>query len=142
MRGVAGTKAPHGSIVRYTYHGCRCPVCRKAVRLYYRKRGTGLSLAEYRKSVEPETDFLVNITNDGWFGEGSAQLQQAAGATFRTVENGVPLIRCANTGMTCWIDAHGRWVRRLALRKGILKARVAGARQLCHEIHARWTAIA
>ena len=62
-----------------------------------------------RKSVEPDTDFLVNITNDGWFGEGSAQLQQAAGATFRTVENGVPLIRCANTGMTCWIDANARW---------------------------------
>jgi transposase len=39
-------------------------------------------------------------------------------------------------------DASGRWVRRLALRKGILKARVAAARQLCHEIHARWTAIA
>jgi apolipoprotein N-acyltransferase len=62
-----------------------------------------------RKSVGPETDFLVNITNDGWFGEGAAQWQQAAAATFRTVENGVPLIRCANTGITCWIDAQGRW---------------------------------
>jgi apolipoprotein N-acyltransferase len=62
-----------------------------------------------RKSVEPETDFLVNITNDGWFGEAAAQWQQAAAATFRTVENGVPLIRCANTGITCWIDANGRW---------------------------------
>jgi len=62
-----------------------------------------------RKSVEPDTDFLVNITNDGWFGEGAAQWQQAAAATFRTVENGVPLIRCANTGITCWIDANGQW---------------------------------
>lgn len=62
-----------------------------------------------RKSVEPDTDFLVNITNDGWFGKGAAQWQQAAAATFRTVENGVPLIRCANTGITCWIDAHGQW---------------------------------
>ena len=62
-----------------------------------------------RKSVEPETDFLVNITNDGWFGEGAAQWQQAAAATFRTIENGVPLIRCANTGITCWIDRYGRW---------------------------------
>lgn len=64
-----------------------------------------------RKSVQPDTDFLVNITNDGWFGEGAAQWQQAAAATFRTVENGVPLIRCANTGATCWIDANGRWVQ-------------------------------
>jgi apolipoprotein N-acyltransferase len=62
-----------------------------------------------RESVEPDTDFLVNITNDGWFGEGAAQWQQAAAATFRTVENGLPLIRCANTGITCWIDARGRW---------------------------------
>jgi apolipoprotein N-acyltransferase len=62
-----------------------------------------------RKSVAADTDFLVNITNDGWFGEGAAQWQQAAAATFRTIENGVPLIRCANTGITCWIDANGRW---------------------------------
>jgi len=62
-----------------------------------------------RKSVDADTDFLVNITNDGWFGEGANQWQQAAAATFRTIENGVPLIRCANTGITCWIDATGRW---------------------------------
>jgi apolipoprotein N-acyltransferase len=61
-----------------------------------------------RKAVQEDTDFLVNITNDGWFGEGAAQWQQAAGAVFRTVENGVPLLRCANNGLTCWIDANGR----------------------------------
>ena len=71
-----------------------------------------------RKSVEPDTDFLVNITNDGWFGEGAAQWQQAAAATFRTVENGVPLIRCANTGATCWIDANGRWVQTFTDKTG------------------------
>ena len=71
-----------------------------------------------RKSVEPDTDFLVNITNDGWFGEGAAQWQQAAAATFRTVENGVPLIRCANTGLTCWMDANGRWQQLFADENG------------------------
>jgi apolipoprotein N-acyltransferase len=71
-----------------------------------------------RKSVEPDTDFLVNITNDGWFGEGAAQWQQAAAATFRTVENGVPLIRCANTGITCWIDANGRWEQNFTDKNG------------------------
>ncbi|HXS68441.1 MAG TPA: apolipoprotein N-acyltransferase, partial [Candidatus Polarisedimenticolia bacterium] len=71
-----------------------------------------------RKSVEPDTDFLVNITNDGWFGQGAAQWQQAAAATFRTVENGLPLIRCANTGLTCWIDAHGRWRRKFTDKNG------------------------
>lgn len=52
-------------------------------------------------------DFLVNITNDGWFGESSAQWQHAACAAFRAVENGVPLVRCANNGVTCWIDRDG-----------------------------------
>ena len=53
-------------------------------------------------------DFLVNLTNDGWFGESAAQQQQAVSALFRTVENRVPLIRCTNNGLTCWIDACGR----------------------------------
>jgi len=61
-----------------------------------------------RTDVNPETDFLVNITNDGWFGEGAAQWQQATSALFRTVENHLPLVRCSNNGLTCWIDATGR----------------------------------
>lgn len=61
-----------------------------------------------REYVSGDTDFLVNLTNDGWFGEGAAQWQHAAAAIFRTVENGVPLVRCSNTGLTCWIDSHGR----------------------------------
>jgi apolipoprotein N-acyltransferase len=61
-----------------------------------------------RQYVSPDTDFLVNITNDGWFGEGAAQWQHASAALFRAVENGLPLVRCANTGLTCWIDSEGR----------------------------------
>jgi apolipoprotein N-acyltransferase len=61
-----------------------------------------------RGSVQEDTDFLVNLTNDGWFGEGAEQWQQAAAAIFRAVENGVPLVRCCNNGVTCWIDAHGQ----------------------------------
>ena len=61
-----------------------------------------------RSGVTTNTDFLVNITNDGWFGEGAAQWQQAMTALLRTVENRVPLIRCTNNGITCWIDAYGR----------------------------------
>jgi apolipoprotein N-acyltransferase len=50
----------------------------------------------------------LNLTNNGWFGEGAAQWQHAANAVFRAVENGVPLVRCTNNGLTCWIDAVGR----------------------------------
>jgi apolipoprotein N-acyltransferase len=61
-----------------------------------------------REYVRPDTDFLVNITNDGWFGESAAQWQQAASAVFRAVENGAPLLRCSNNGLTCWADSRGR----------------------------------
>lgn len=55
-----------------------------------------------------DVDFLVNITNDGWFGNSAAQWQHAVTALFRSVENGIPLIRCTNNGFTCWIDRYGR----------------------------------
>lgn len=61
-----------------------------------------------REQVLPRTDLLLELTNDGWFGESGAQWQHCANAAFRAVENGVPLVRCANNGITCWIDAHGR----------------------------------
>ena len=60
-----------------------------------------------REYVSKDTDFLVNLTNDGWFGEGGEQWQHTASAVFRAVENGVPLLRCCNNGVTCWIDARG-----------------------------------
>ncbi|MBI3417655.1 MAG: apolipoprotein N-acyltransferase [Verrucomicrobia bacterium] len=61
-----------------------------------------------REYVNDGTDFLLNLTNDGWFGESAAQWQQAAMAVFRAVENGIPLVRCTNNGLTCWIDSIGR----------------------------------
>ncbi|HYG22319.1 MAG TPA: apolipoprotein N-acyltransferase [Verrucomicrobiae bacterium] len=61
-----------------------------------------------RTYVDADTDFLVNITNNGWFGESAAQWQHAANAIFRAIENGIPLIRCSNNGLTCWVDRHGR----------------------------------
>jgi apolipoprotein N-acyltransferase len=58
--------------------------------------------------ISEDTDFLVNLTNNGWFGEGAAQWQHGAAAVFRAVENGIPLVRCSNNGLTCWVDSHGR----------------------------------
>ncbi len=62
-----------------------------------------------RRHVGPETDFLLNLTNDGWFGESAAQWQQAVNAAFRAVETGRPLVRCTNNGLTCWVDERGRF---------------------------------
>jgi len=61
-----------------------------------------------REGTDADTDFLLNLTNDGWFGESAAQWQHAANAVFRAVENGLPLVRCTNNGLTCWIDSVGR----------------------------------
>jgi apolipoprotein N-acyltransferase len=61
-----------------------------------------------RRQADAGTDFLLNLTNNGWFGEGAAQWQHAASALFRAIENGLPLVRCANNGLTCWVDAVGR----------------------------------
>ena len=61
-----------------------------------------------REAAQDDVDFLVNLTNDGWFGDSAEQWQHLANAVFRAVENGVPLIRSANNGVTCLVDGHGR----------------------------------
>ncbi len=61
-----------------------------------------------RQPVLRGAQVLVNITNDGWFHRSAASAQHLAAAVFRAVENHRPLLRCANTGVTCIIDAHGR----------------------------------
>jgi apolipoprotein N-acyltransferase len=61
-----------------------------------------------RAAARRDTDFLVNLTNDGWFGDSAEQWQHMANALFRTVENRLPLVRCCNNGVTCWVDASGR----------------------------------
>jgi apolipoprotein N-acyltransferase len=64
-----------------------------------------------REAAQDDLDFLVNLTNDGWFGERAEQWQHMANAVFRAVENGLPLLRCANNGITCLIDGHGRIIK-------------------------------
>ncbi|MFQ6111113.1 MAG: apolipoprotein N-acyltransferase, partial [Nitrospinota bacterium] len=53
-------------------------------------------------------EFLVNITNDAWFGRSAASYQHMAMASFRAVEGRVPIVRAANTGISGFIDAAGR----------------------------------
>lgn len=60
-----------------------------------------------RRFVKHGADMLVNITNDGWFGKTNAVYQHAYLSVFRAIENGVPLIRCTNTGLSCFIESTG-----------------------------------
>jgi apolipoprotein N-acyltransferase len=66
-----------------------------------------------RHFVRSGAQVLVNITNDGWFGETAAAEQHLANATFRAIENRRPLVRCGNTGVTCLIQPSGRIERSL-----------------------------
>jgi len=79
-----------------------------------------------RRDVNNGATWLVNVTNDEWFGNSAALYQHAAMAVFRAVENHVPLARSANTGLTLVTDAYGRIVAQAPVwRPEILVARLA-----------------
>jgi apolipoprotein N-acyltransferase len=61
-----------------------------------------------RQLVSRGADFLVNITNDAWFGDTSAPHQHLAMVTLRAIENRVPIVRVANTGISAVVDIDGR----------------------------------
>ncbi len=60
-------------------------------------------------------DLLVQITNDGWFGEISGPYQHLVQARFRAIEQGLPMVRVANTGVSAMIDPQGRVTAEIGL---------------------------
>jgi apolipoprotein N-acyltransferase len=60
-------------------------------------------------------DWLLNVTNDGWFGRSPGPYQHFANARFRAVEEGLPLARAANTGISAMVDPFGRVMASLPL---------------------------
>jgi apolipoprotein N-acyltransferase len=62
----------------------------------------------FRQFVKDGANFIVNITNEARYGETKASYQIAAMNVFRAIENRVPVVRAANTGISCFIDPYGR----------------------------------
>jgi apolipoprotein N-acyltransferase len=88
-------------------------------------------------AMPERADWMLQITNDAWFGTLTGPFQHVAQARLRAIEQGLPLVRVANTGVTAVVDAHGRIVDELSFgTMGALDTQVPGA--LPPTPYARW----
>ena len=60
-------------------------------------------------------NFLVNITNDAWFGRSFAPYQHASFLVLRAIENRTAIVRSGNTGISGFLDPFGRWQQKTTL---------------------------
>ncbi len=93
-----------------------------------------------RDAVRRGSQCLVVITNDGWFGESAGPRQHAWLSRLRAVENGVPLIRCANNGISFIVDQNGVVLDRLDLgQRGVVSAAIVpGSGQTLYVRYGAW----
>jgi apolipoprotein N-acyltransferase len=85
----------------------------------------------------PRPGWLLNVTNDGWFGHTAGPHQHLAIARVRSVEQGLPLARAANTGISAVVDPYGRVVASLPLGEmGVVDANLPAP--LAPTFYSRW----
>lgn len=71
-----------------------------------------------RAAVRKGAQFLVVMTNDAWFHKSAAPHQHLQASVFRAIENGVPVVRAANTGVSAFISDGGKVLDRVKDQKG------------------------
>ncbi|MEA3560521.1 MAG: apolipoprotein N-acyltransferase [Candidatus Omnitrophota bacterium] len=91
-----------------------CQLARFGVLICFEDVFPGLTRAFVRQGA----DFMVNITNDAWFGNSSGPYQHVQTSVLRAVENKKGVVRCANTGISCFIDPTGRITNKVLDKKG------------------------
>ncbi|WP_315919162.1 apolipoprotein N-acyltransferase [Mesorhizobium sp. SP-1A] len=75
-------------------------------------------------------DIILNVTNDAWFGNTPGPYQHFRQAQVRAAENGMPLLRAANNGISAVVDSRGRVIDALAIdARGVIDAHVPISRQ-------------
>ncbi len=75
---------------------------------------------EIARRLSKNTNLLINITNDAWFGKTIGPYQHLALAKIKAVEFGLPLARVANTGISAYVSPHGEIIGRISLdNKGV-----------------------
>ena len=62
-----------------------------------------------REAIREGSRLMVNITNDGWFGRSTAPYQHLNLIRYRAIENGMPVARLANSGVSAYIDQYGHY---------------------------------
>ena len=73
--------------------------------------------SNFLKSSVTNADFILQITNDAWFGKSIGPQQHLAQLRIRAIEYGLPVIRVANTGISAIIDANGKVIDNLEINK-------------------------
>ena len=125
-------KNPHTTICIPELPPFRCLICYESIfpgTIRMPRLTNGAKIKTTRFSPEqkgrlqrtPEPQWILNITNDAWFGQSWGPYQHFVCAQFRAIEEGLPLVRVANTGMSAIIDPLGRILQSLPLgKRGVL----------------------